>query len=184
MSRRTFSWTITFFVIGSLVFIANDLYAQEGMMKCKPGKCMLSHKCCSGEKHHKEMGHMGMMHGEHQGGHGFLLGMHEKLGLSADQISKLKTLKSEAEKQMIRTKADLRILQIELHDLLQKDEVNVKAVDSKIEKIGKLQTEMHKANIHAKLDAQKVLTPEQLKKLHEPKGKGRQKKLMREKSLE
>lgn len=164
MSKRTFSWIIPAIIIGTLVFIANMANAQEGMMKGKHEKEMMSHKSMKGEKHH--------------GGHKFFLGMYDELGLSDEQISTLRTLKSQTEKQMIRTTADLDILQIELHDLLQEDKVNVKMVDSKIEKIGKLQTKVHKVHIHAKLDAQKVLSEEQLKKVCELKGKGRHEKKM------
>lgn len=103
--------------------------------------------------------------------HHFFLGMKGELGLSDEQVSKLKALKSETEKHMIRTKADLKILEVELHDLLGENKVNVKDVDSKIEKIGELRTEIQKVHIHTRLDARKILTPEQLEKLHQQKGK-------------
>lgn len=170
MSNRTFSWMIPAIVAGTLVFIASVTNAQEGMMKGKHEKGMMSHTYMKGEKHH--------------GGHKFFLGMKDELGLRDEQVSKLRALKSQTEKQMIRTKADLEILEIELRDLLHQDKVNVKAVDSKIEKIGELRTEMHKVHAHAKLDAQKVLTPAQVKKLKELKGKGGHEKQMRRKGME
>ncbi len=176
MSKRTFSWIIPAIVVCTLVFIASVANAQKGMMKGKHEKGMMSHTYMKGEKHHGGMGHMGRMREDHHGGHMFFLVMQDDLGLSDEQISTLRTLKSKTEKQMIRTTADLDILQIELHDLLREDKVNVKTVDSKIEKIGKLRTEVHKVHVHAKLDAQKILTAEQLKKVRELKGKGGHKK--------
>ena len=107
-----------------------------------------------------------------------VLEMKGELGLSDEQVSKLRALGSQAEKQVIRTKADLRILEIELDDLLQENNVNVKVVDSKIEKIGDLRTEIQKTHIHARIDVQKILTSEQLKKLHELRGKGKHQKKM------
>ena len=107
-----------------------------------------------------------------------VLEMKDELGLSNEQVSKLRALKSQTEKRIIRIKSDLEILELELQDLLQDNKVNVKAVDSKIEKIGELRTEMQKVHVHVRLDAQKVLTSEQLKKLHEHKGKGRHEKQM------
>ncbi|MCH7731553.1 MAG: hypothetical protein IIB44_03430 [Candidatus Marinimicrobia bacterium] len=68
MSKRTFSRMIPAIVVGTLVFIASVANAQEGMMKGKHEKGMMSHTCMKGEKHH--------------GGHKFFLGMQDELGLS------------------------------------------------------------------------------------------------------
>ena len=178
MSKRIFSWVIPAVVVSTLVLIANVANAQEGMTKGKHEQGMMSHMGMKERQHHRGMEHMGMMRQEHHGGHGFFLGMKDELGLSAQQVSKLRALKSQTEKQMIRTKADLEILEIELHDLLRQDKVNVKAVDSKVEKIGELRTGMQKVHIHARLDTKKVLTSEQMKKLHELRAKGGHEKHM------
>ncbi len=169
MSKRMVLWMFAVIIVSVVILIGNTVNAQEGMMKGKHEMGMM-HKGMKGEKHSCGMKCQGMMEGEHHGGHEFFLGMKDELEFSDEQVAKLKALKNETEKQKIRTKADLEILQIELHDLLSQDKVDVKAVDAKVEKMGELQTKMHKAHIHAKLDAKSILTLEQLKKYRETKG--------------
>lgn len=169
MSKRMFLWAVTAILAGALFFIGNPATAQEGRMgeKHEMGMMHKGMKC----EHHDSMQCSRMMKGEHHEGQEYFLGMKDELGLSDAQVNKLKALKSESEKQAIRTKADLKILHIELHDLLQQDKVDVKAVDGKIGKIGELQMKMLKAHVHTELDARNILTPEQLKKHQEMKGK-------------
>ena len=170
MSKRMFLWTVTAIFVGAAFFIGNPARAQEGMMKGQH-KMGMMREGMKGEHHQEGMRGCGMMEGEHHEGHAFFLGMKDELGLSEEQVSRLEALKSETEKQMIRTKADLEILEIELHGLLSQDKVDVKTVDAKVETMGELQTKMHKAHIHARLDAQNILTAEQLKKHREMEGK-------------
>ena len=161
MSKKLLSLLVIAIFMNAMFLAGNTARAQEGMM----------HRCMKGEKHQAGMECCRMMECEHREGHEFFLGMKDKLGLSKEQVSKLSALKNESKKQTIRIKADLEILRIELQDLLHQDKVDVKAVDGKIEKMGELQTKMHKAHVHAKLDAKSILTPEQLMKHHEMKGK-------------
>lgn len=186
MSKRTFSWMNPAVFVAAFLLISNLAYGQEGMMKGKHEEGALHEES---QEHHWGKGHPGMMEGIHQmgmmhkgmgkhqcgmgcrgmmeGEHGgleFFIGMRDELELTEGQIEKLRTLKSKTKKQAIRTRADLDVLEIELHDLLWVDKVDVEAVDAKIEKMGELQTKMHKSHIHARLDAQKILTPEQLRK--------------------
>jgi len=163
-------WTVTAIFMGAAFFVGNWARSQEGMMEGQH-KMGMMREGMKGEHHQEGMHGCGMMEGEHHEGHAFFLGMKDQLGLSDQQVSKLKALKSATEKQMIRTKADLKVLEIELHDLLSQDKVDVKTVDAKVDKMGELQTKMHKAHIHARLDAQSILTAEQLKKFREMEGK-------------
>ncbi len=169
MSKRMFFGVVTAILAGAIFFIGNPATAQGGGMGEKHEMGMM-HKGMRCE-HHDGMQCGRMMKGEHHDGQEYFLGMKDELGLSDAQVDKLKALRSEREKQAIRTKADLKILHIEMHDLLQQDKVDVKAVDGKIGKIGELQTKMLKAHVHTKLDARNILTPEQLKKHQEMKGK-------------
>ena len=172
MYKKAFSWMVPVIAVGTLAFTADLAYAQaqEGMMKGKHEKGMMQ-EGMKGDKHHRGMDRMGMMRGGHHGGHGFFIGMRAELELTESQVGRLRALKSKVEKEMIRTRADLEIMQVELQDLLRRDKVAVKAVDEKIEKIGELETGIHMAHIHARLDAQKILTAEQLKKHRGMKGK-------------
>ena len=172
MAKKTISWAMLAAVVGTFLFIADVANGQEGMMKGKHEKGMMR-EGTRGEKHHRGMDRMGMMRGGHDGGHGFFIGVREELKLTDKQVERLRKLKSQVEMEMIRTRADLEIAEVELHDLLRQDKVDIKGVDAKIEKMGELRTGMHKAHIHARLDAQKILTAEQLKKHQEMKGKKR-----------
>lgn len=170
MLKRVFLWVVTAIFVGAMFLVGNPATAQEGRMKEKHEMGMMR-EGVKGERHHERMNCCHMMEGEHREGHEFFLGMKDELGLSEEQVAKLSALKSESEKQAIRTKADLEILRIELHDLLSQDKVDVKAVDGKIEKMGELQTKMHKEHVHTKLDAKNILTSEQLNKHQEMKSK-------------
>lgn len=108
-----------------------------------------------------------MSEGKHHSIASCILKQKGELGLTDEQVSQLKSLKSENEKQLIRDEAEMKVLKIELHDLVHQDKVDVKAVDTKIEKIGTLFTTMKKNHIYAKLDTKKILTAEQLKKFKE-----------------
>lgn len=165
MHKKSISWMIPVIAVGTLLLIADPAYAQaqEEVMKEKHKKGMM-HEGMKGDRHYRGKGRMGMMRGGHHGGHGFFLGMRGELDLTEKQVARLGKLKSKVEKEMIRTRADLDIMQVELQDLLRQDKVDVKAVDAKIEKIGALETGIQKTHVHARLDARKILTAAQLKK--------------------
>lgn len=89
----------------------------------------------------------------------------EQIGLTDAQVEKLKSLRSNTMKAQIRAEADIKILRLELDDLLDQDKPDLKKIDAKIDEIGKKETEMKKTMIHAMLDGKAVLTDEQLAKL-------------------
>lgn len=89
----------------------------------------------------------------------------EQIGLTDAQVEKLKSLRSNTMKAQIRAEADIKILRLELDDLLDQDKPDLKKIDAKIDEIGKKETEMKKMMIHAMLDGKAVLTDEQLAKL-------------------
>ena len=61
----------------------------------------------------------------------------------------------------------MRIVQIELKDLLRQDPVDMKAVEAKVKQMEMMRTEMHLSHIRAMEDIKTKLTPEQRKKLRE-----------------
>ncbi len=67
-------------------------------------------------------------------------------------------------KDSIKKMADLRIVRLELKDLLGKDPVDMKAVEAKVKQSETLRTEMHLAHIRAMEEVKAKLTPEQKKK--------------------
>ena len=89
------------------------------------------------------------------------------LGLDEKQKEALKALHSKTMKDMTKRKADLQISVIELKDLLDKDPVDMKAVEAAAKKSGSLRTEMFLAHVKAHEEMKSILTPEQRKKLKE-----------------
>jgi len=93
--------------------------------------------------------------------------LREKLGLTDEQIDKLKSIKLEHEKAAIKTESELKLKRLELRELMQAEEPDESAVKVKIEEIGELKTQLAMNKIDGGLEARKVLTEKQLKKLKE-----------------
>jgi len=89
------------------------------------------------------------------------------LGLDEKQKEALKALRSKTMKDMIKKRADKQVAGIELRDLLDKDTVDMKAVEASVKKSESLRTEMFLAHIRAHEEMKSILTPEQRKHLKE-----------------
>ena len=91
------------------------------------------------------------------------------MGLDLDEQQKalIGEIKSRMMKETIRRTADMRIVQIELKDLLSQDPVDMKAVEAKVKQLEMMKTEMHLSHIKAMEDIKTKLTPEQRKKFRE-----------------
>jgi Spy/CpxP family protein refolding chaperone len=85
------------------------------------------------------------------------------LGLDEKQREAIKEINSKVIKEAIRKRADERIAGIELKDLLDKDPVDMKAVEAKLKQIEIIKTEMHLSLIMATEEVKSKLTPEQKK---------------------
>lgn len=85
----------------------------------------------------------GMM-GEHS-----ILNKLVSLGLDEKQKEAVKEIVRTTMKETIKKRADLDIARIDLRDLLDKDSVNMKAVESKLKQIGSLETDIHLSHIKA-----------------------------------
>jgi Spy/CpxP family protein refolding chaperone len=89
------------------------------------------------------------------------------LGLDEKQKAGVKEIKSRVMKEMIKKRADSQVAHIELRDLLDKDPVNIKAVEAKLKQIETIKTEMQLSLIRAVEEVKSKLTPEQRKKFKE-----------------
>ncbi|MEW6201892.1 MAG: periplasmic heavy metal sensor [bacterium] len=89
----------------------------------------------------------------------------KEIGLTDSQQDKLHDLLMQHQKSQITLRAKIEVAELELQDLLEQDDPNIKEVDKKIEEIGKLRIEDGKANIHLVFDAKKILKPEQVEKV-------------------
>jgi Spy/CpxP family protein refolding chaperone len=116
---------------------------------------------------------MGMgMYG--RGGQDFMLGriihdpaVRERLGITAEQTTKIEQETSAFRKTQIRNRADVEIKGVELRDLLAADQPNRAAIDKKLEEISAARLTQQKAAVGFYLTIRNVLTPDQRQKLQE-----------------
>lgn len=90
-----------------------------------------------------------------------------ELGLDEKQKGEIREMESRVMKAMIRKRADEQIAGIELRDLLEKDPVDMKAVERMVKRIEVVRTEIHLSLIGAVEEVKTRLTPDQRKKLRE-----------------
>lgn len=125
-------------------------------------------KSCARERHHQRMNRPMQRRFERgRKAFGFFLGLREKLGLTDDQVDKLKSIKLEHEKAAIKTEAELKLKRLELTELMQVEEPDESAIKAKVEEIGELKTQLAMNKIEGGLEARKVLTEKQRKQLKE-----------------
>ncbi|HXE75232.1 MAG TPA: Spy/CpxP family protein refolding chaperone [Candidatus Xenobia bacterium] len=115
-------------------------------------------------------GGMGMMLGRHHRGMGFhRLGMdpaiREELGLSEEQVSKLRSLGFDAAKTGLRARTDMQIRRMELEELLQQDTPDKVELEKRIRALTEAQTALTRQRIEHRLAFRNTLTPEQRTKL-------------------
>jgi len=87
------------------------------------------------------------------------------LGLDEKQKDALNELRTKTMKDMVRKMADTKIADIELKSLLDKDPVDMKAVEAAAKKSASFRTDMFLAHIKAYEEMKTILTPEQKKRL-------------------
>jgi len=121
-------------------------------------------------------GHM-MMHGQAQGGHDqdkqddhseqylkHLLKHAKEIGLTPEQIGKLKAMQLDFERADVRLDADIKVAQLELHALLEDEQANLPAIQAKVDQLKKAEAIHLIADIKSKREAMALLTPEQREK--------------------
>jgi Spy/CpxP family protein refolding chaperone len=121
-----------------------------------------------------QRGRMGMRGGRGMGpremGLGRLLSdpnVRQQLGVTTEQVAKIRQQESDFRKTEIRNRADLEIKRMDLNDLLSADKPDRSAIDSKLQEISAAQLAMEKASIDNRLDMRDALTPAQRQKLQQ-----------------
>ncbi len=113
--------------------------------------------------------HRGMMKGTMgqamHDGFGFYLSHAEELGLSETQIEQLRGMKYEFEKGSVLRNAEIQVAQLELQQLKNADNVDLKKVEAKIREIQDRKADVEVATFQAQRGAKSVLTSEQESKL-------------------
>ena len=89
------------------------------------------------------------------------------LGLTEDQVTRLRQITVETEKTAIKTKADLAVRRIELRELLKADNPDRDTVMRKVQEVSALTGQLMQQHVQALLSAKTILTPEQQKKIRE-----------------
>jgi Spy/CpxP family protein refolding chaperone len=91
----------------------------------------------------------------------------DALGLRPEQETRLRELRVEAAKDMIRRTADIRVAELELDVLLEKDTWDTAAIEAKAKQIATLRGERRAARLKTLAAARTMLTPDQLKRLQD-----------------
>lgn len=106
--------------------------------------------------HHGCVGHHG-----HGGPIGFYLMNQDQLGLSKKQVDRLVALKVSFMKTKIMEKAQIKVLHVEIMQLMMQRNVDVKAVQEKVSKVLAHKRRIMNAKVQAIADAHRVLTAQQ-----------------------
>jgi periplasmic protein CpxP/Spy len=104
---------------------------------------------------------MGMMHSST--GHliRHLLKHEKDIGLSAEQVAKLKELQLNLDKTRIKTEADIQVAERELKALTDDEKSDLGAIEAKLKQSEDLQVSLRMASIKARREVLGLLTPEQ-----------------------
>jgi Spy/CpxP family protein refolding chaperone len=113
------------------------------------------------------MGGMGRMMGDPAERPLITIMLHHRteLGLSADQVSRLETLRSDFTREAIRHDADIRIAELDLASLLEQDPADLSKVEAKVRETAQLRADLRIARLRAIEQGKAVLTPEQRARL-------------------
>ena len=148
--------TVFVVVICALALVSSCAFADQ----CSMGKCNFmpqGHKMW-GEKGHDEI----FFHKAH-----LALAHATELGLSDDQVSKIKALEYTFKKSLIKEDADIKSLGLDIREAIQKDTVDTNAVNSLIDQKYTLKATKAKEAVQACANLKKILTKDQYDKLKE-----------------
>jgi Spy/CpxP family protein refolding chaperone len=116
------------------------------------------HGCCE-----EMMGHMG--HYAHSADHLRHLLKHQKeIGLTEEQVKKLKAIDLDYDRARIKAEAERHIAERELHALVEEEKTDLSAIEAKVKQSEMLEVGLRMSAFKARQDALAVLTPEQREK--------------------
>jgi Spy/CpxP family protein refolding chaperone len=125
------------------------------------GGMMGGHMCkmCGGHDQNKED-----EHSSHDLKH--LLKHGKEIGLTSEQISKLKTMQLDLSRAQARAEADIKVATLELHALVEDEQTDSAAIQAKVDQLKKAEGGILFTAIRSRRDAMAILTPEQREKAH------------------
>jgi Spy/CpxP family protein refolding chaperone len=89
----------------------------------------------------------------------------DKMGFTYDQIMKIKPIHREMQKKQIRFKADQKIAEIELMEIMEVKDFDIEKANSAVKNIAELKTAHHLEMLKAAKDMRTILSDEQFKKM-------------------
>ena len=114
-----------------------------------------------GRGHGMMGGGMGMMHSS--AGHliRHLLKHEKEIGLTADQVTKLKDIQLNLDKTRIKSEADIQVAERELKALTDDEKSDLKAIEAKLRQSEDMQVALRMTSIKTRRDVLALLTPDQ-----------------------
>lgn len=88
----------------------------------------------------------------------------QELGLSAEQLEKFKKVRGEYQKEAIRRKADIKIAEIDLWDLVEKKDATSDQLEKKVREVEGKKTDLRVFRFKQLATLKTILTPEQFEK--------------------
>ena len=146
-------------VWGSVVLLSANV--QTVRADGDHGGMMGGHMCkmCKGHDQNKEDEHSS--HDLKQ-----LLKQGKEIGLTSEQISKLKTMQLDLSRAQARAEADIKVATLELHALVEDEHSDSSAIQAKVDQLKKAEGGILFTAIKSSRDAMAILTPEQREKEH------------------
>jgi len=100
-------------------------------------------------------------------GPNFYLKLSSDLGLDDSQVQKIKAIRMELVKQSSQVQSRLIVSRAELRDMLDSDNIDLAKAQAKVTEISGLRSDLLAAGLKARVEATRVLTDEQRKKVRE-----------------
>jgi Spy/CpxP family protein refolding chaperone len=117
------------------------------------------------QSHGEGQGQMMAMGSMEMGGDMMFMEHASKMGLTDEQMEKMKPLHSEMKKKQIRSKADLKIAEIELMEIMEVKDFDLDRATAAVKKIEDIKTAQHLGMLKAMKDMRAILTDEQFKNM-------------------
>ena len=90
----------------------------------------------------------------------------KEIGLTPEQVSKLKTMQLDMSRAQVRAEADIKVATLELHALVEDEQAASAAIQAKVDQLKKAEGGLLFMAIKSKRDAMAILSPEQREKAH------------------
>ena len=89
----------------------------------------------------------------------------DKLGLSEEQINKIKPIHRDMQKKEARFKADLKVAEIEMMEIMEVKDFDLEKAAAQVKKIADIKTAHHLEMLKSMKEVHSILTDEQFKKM-------------------